>query len=95
MVIFPNNNYFHAALLIYLLVLLVFPQLDMETVCEYIQQELDSSSDPADQKLFIAEVALIDKQIMTMASGLISMNPPLGNLSQSGGMPIGEGLCTT
>eukprot|EP01036_Dinobryon_divergens_P033785 gene33785-43656_t len=59
--------------------------LDMEKVCEYIQQELDSSSDPADQKLFIAEVALIDKQIMTMASGLINMSPPLGNnISQSG-----------
>ena len=56
----------------------------MEKVCEYIQQELDSSSDPADQKIFIAEVALIDKQIMTMASGLINMSPPLENISQSG-----------
>ena len=70
--------------------LCVFTQLDMETVCEYIQQELDSSSDPADQKLFIAEVALIDKQIMTMASGLISLSPPLSNISQSGGTPIGK-----
>jgi hypothetical protein len=60
----------------------------MEKVCEYIQQELETSNDPADQKLFIAEIALIDKQIMTMASGLINMSPPLGNnISQSG---IGE-----
>lgn len=50
----------------------------MQKVCEYIQQELDASSDPADQKLIIAEVALIDKQIMTMASGLINLGqqPP-------------------
>lgn len=47
--------------------------LDMEKVCEYIQQELEASNDPADQRLFIAEVALIDKQIMTMAAGLINM----------------------
>ena len=60
-------------------------------MCEYIQQELDSSSDPADQKIFIAEIALIDKQIMTMASGLINMSPPLGNnIPQSG---IGAILC--
>jgi hypothetical protein len=48
-------------------------QLDMEKVCEYIQQELESSPDPADQRILIAEVALIDKQIMTMAAGLINM----------------------
>jgi len=55
--------------------------LDMEKVCEYIQQELEASNDPADQRLFIAEVALIDKQIMTMAAGLINM--PLTGTSSS------------
>eukprot|EP01038_Epipyxis_sp_PR26KG_P007470 gene7470-10183_t len=44
--------------------------LDMEKICLYIQQELEASFEPSDQRLFVAEVTLIDKQIGAMLSGL-------------------------
>ena len=41
---------------------------DMERICEYLQQELESSLEPNDQKLFVAEAALLDKQISSLFS---------------------------
>ena len=44
--------------------------LDMEKICAYLQQEIEASSDPAEQKLLIAEVSLIDKQLNSIMGGL-------------------------
>jgi hypothetical protein len=46
---------------------------DMERICEYLTQELESSVEPNDQKLFVAEAALLDKQV----SSLFSLLPDL------------------
>lgn len=48
--------------------------LDMEKICAYLQQELEASSDPSDQRLLISEVTLIDKQLTTLLSGLQLQN---------------------
>ena len=42
--------------------------LDMERICVYLQQELESSMEPAEQKLFVAEAALLDKQVSSLYS---------------------------
>ena len=42
--------------------------LDMERICVYLQQELESSLEPAEQKLFVAEAALLDKQVSSLFS---------------------------
>ena len=44
--------------------------LDMEKICVYIQQEVESSIEATDQRMFIAEITLIDKQISSMVGGL-------------------------
>eukprot|EP00981_Chlorochromonas_danica_P005481 scaffold1110_cov182-Ochromonas_danica.AAC.8 len=44
--------------------------LDLEKICAYLQQELETSVDPSDQRMLVAEVALIDKQLMTMMAGI-------------------------
>jgi hypothetical protein len=51
----------------------------MEKVCVYIQQELQSTAEPVDQRLIVAEVAIIDRQIMSMAAGLINIGSPYGS----------------
>ena len=40
--------------------------LDMERICVYLQQELESSLEPTEQKLFVAEAALLDKQVESL-----------------------------
>ena len=44
--------------------------LDIERICVYLQQELESSIEPSDQRVFIAEVGLIEKQLQVLLSGL-------------------------
>jgi rRNA maturation endonuclease Nob1 len=44
--------------------------LDIERICAYLKQELESSIEPSDQRLFVAEVALAEKQLYSMVSGL-------------------------
>ena len=44
--------------------------LDIERVCVYLQNELESSLEPLDQKVFVAEAALLDKQLSSIISGL-------------------------
>lgn len=44
--------------------------LDMERICLFLQQELEATMDPNDQRLFVAEVALIDKQLVALLSNL-------------------------
>ena len=44
--------------------------LDVERICVYLQQELESSLEPAEQRLFVAEVALIDKQLTSLLAGI-------------------------
>ena len=45
--------------------------LDMEKICVYIQQEVESAIEPTeDQRMFIAQIALIDKQITSLIAGL-------------------------
>lgn len=46
--------------------------LDIERICVYLQQELESSIEPSDQRVFIAEVGLIEKQLQVLLSGLKS-----------------------
>lgn len=49
---------------------------DMERICEYLTQELESSLEPNDQKLFVAEAALLDKQISSLFA--LIPDPSLG-----------------
>ena len=44
--------------------------LDIERICVYLQQELESSIEASDQRVFIAEVGLIEKQLQVLLSGL-------------------------
>lgn len=44
--------------------------LDMEKICAYLLQELEASTDPSDQRLLVAEVTLIDKQLSGLMAGL-------------------------
>eukprot|EP00596_Hydrurales_sp_CCMP1899_P004013 CAMPEP_0119044008 /NCGR_PEP_ID=MMETSP1177-20130426/27858_1 /TAXON_ID=2985 /ORGANISM="Ochromonas sp, Strain CCMP1899" /LENGTH=442 /DNA_ID=CAMNT_0007013349 /DNA_START=469 /DNA_END=1797 /DNA_ORIENTATION=+ len=44
--------------------------LDIERICVYLQQELESTLEPSDQRVFIAEVGLIEKQLQVLISGL-------------------------
>ena len=44
--------------------------LDMERICQYLLKELESSLEPLDQRVFIAEVALLDKQLSSIVAGL-------------------------
>lgn len=44
--------------------------LDIERICVYLQQELESSIEPSDQRVFVAEVGLIEKQLQVLLSGL-------------------------
>lgn len=49
--------------------------LDMEKICVYIQLEVEAAIEPTqDQKMFIAQIALIDKQITSLISGLASVD---------------------
>lgn len=43
--------------------------LDMERICSYLQQEIESSIDAPDLRRLVAEVGLIDKQIQGLISG--------------------------
>lgn len=47
--------------------------LDMEQICVCLEQDAQSSSDPSDQKLIVAQVALIERQLRNIIGGL----PPL------------------
>ena len=51
-------------------VLLYTLDLDMERICLFLQTELESTIVPNDQRLFVAEVALIDKQLSALFSNL-------------------------
>jgi hypothetical protein len=45
--------------------------LDLERICLFLQMELEAAVEqPVDQRLFVAEVALIDKQLSTLFSSL-------------------------
>lgn len=44
--------------------------LDVERICVYLQQELESSVEPSDQRVLVAEVALIEKQFLSLITGL-------------------------
>ncbi len=47
--------------------------LDIEKICAYLYQEIESSvisSNPFDQRSLVAEIALIDKQLSSILSGL-------------------------
>ena len=44
--------------------------LDIERICVYLQKELESSLEPLDQRVFIAEAALLDKQLASIVAGL-------------------------
>ena len=47
--------------------------LDMERVCLFLEQELENTIEPpADQRLFVAEVALLDKQLSSIFSNVKS-----------------------
>ncbi len=46
---------------------------DMELICVCLQEEVESSLDPGDQKLFLAQVGLIEKQLSNIMSGLPSL----------------------
>jgi hypothetical protein len=43
---------------------------DIERICVYLEQEIESSIEPSDQRVFIAEVGLIEKQLQVLISGL-------------------------
>ena len=43
---------------------------DLERICVYLQQELEASIEPREQRIFVAEVALIEKQFLSLVSGL-------------------------
>lgn len=49
---------------------LVTLNLDIERICVYLEQEIDSSSNTYDLRSLIAEVALIDKQLTNILAGL-------------------------
>jgi hypothetical protein len=40
--------------------------LDLEKICSYLQQELESSVDISEQRFFITEVSLLDKQLASL-----------------------------
>jgi hypothetical protein len=44
--------------------------LDMEQICVCLEQDAQSSSDPSDQKLIVAQVALIERQLRDIMAGL-------------------------
>lgn len=44
--------------------------LDMERICVYLQQELESTLEPSEQRVFVAEAALIDKQLSGIMTGI-------------------------
>jgi hypothetical protein len=44
--------------------------LDMERICVYLQQELESSLEPNEQRTFVAEIALIDKQLSSIVTAI-------------------------
>ena len=47
--------------------------LDLERVCLFLEQELENTIEPpADQRLFVAEVALLDKQLSSIFSNVKS-----------------------
>ena len=47
--------------------------LDMERICLFLEQELENSVEPpADQRLFVAEAALLDKQLSSVFSNVKS-----------------------
>jgi hypothetical protein len=54
--------------------------LSMERICEYLQQELENSLEPSDQKLFVAEAALLDKQISSLFT-LLPVSVAVGETS--------------
>jgi hypothetical protein len=58
--------------------------LDMEKICVYIQAEVESAIEPTeDQRMFIAQIALIDKQITSLISGLDSMHLVMDEMETS------------
>lgn len=44
--------------------------LDIERICVYLEQEIESSIDPTEQRQFIAEVALVDKEYSSLISDI-------------------------
>lgn len=46
---------------------------DMELICLCLEEEVESSLDPGDQKLFLAQVGLIERQLSNILSGLPSL----------------------
>lgn len=72
--------------------------LDMERICVYLQQELESSLEPSEQRTFVAEVTLIDKQLSSIVTAISSAaekskayrtsTPNPIRLSMSNGNPI-------
>ena len=72
--------------------------LDMERMCVYLQQELESSLEPSEQRTFVAEIALIDKQLSSIVNAISSAAdklkayktsiPNSARLSMSSGNPI-------
>lgn len=46
--------------------------LDLERICVYLEQELESSMDPSEQRQFVAEAALIDKQFTSLFSSIVT-----------------------
>jgi len=51
--------------------------LDMEQICVCLEQDVQTASDPSDQKLIVAQVALIERQLRNIMTGL----PPLDKQS--------------
>ena len=49
---------------------------DMERICVYLEQEIESSIEPNEQRQFVAEVSLVDKQFNGLVSGLPSTSLP-------------------
>ena len=45
---------------------------DMELICVCLEEEVESSLDPGDQKIFLAQVGLIERQLSNIMSGLPS-----------------------
>ncbi len=44
--------------------------IDMERICAYIEQEIQQSTSPREQKLLVAEFGLLDAQLTTLITML-------------------------
>eukprot|EP01041_Mallomonas_annulata_P006310 gene6310-12768_t len=65
--------------------------LDMERICVYVEQELQSSVAPAeDQRLIVAEVSLLDKQLNALLMGLTPVTISVKDSGSSSGSASGS-----